>query len=293
MKLLVENLSKTYEDGFTALRNINLEIGTGIYGLLGPNGAGKSSLMKILATLSEPTTGNISFNNTDLVRDKTEVRSLLGYLPQDFGFYPSVTAEMLLTHLAVLKGLKNSRSITERVKYVLDQTNLFTSRKKSLGTYSGGMKQRFGIAQALLNNPKLLILDEPTTGLDPGERSRFYNLLGSLSEQAVIILSTHHVSDVAELCSTIAIIASGELIVKGSPTQLMAKIDGKVWRKSVNNQQLEQLKKSCQILSEGFTHGKRIVHVFDENQPSSFEYVQPTLEDVYFDQLRLSHIKHV
>ncbi|MEO1053572.1 MAG: ABC transporter ATP-binding protein [Bacteroidota bacterium] len=286
MQLTIKNLSKTYSNGVQALRNIDLEISTGMFGLLGPNGAGKSSLMRTIATLQEADQGSITLGEIDVLTQKDEVRKILGYLPQEFGVYPKISAEILLDHLAVLKGITNKRERKELVKALLHKTNLYQSRKKNLGGFSGGMKQRFGIAQALLANPKLIIVDEPTAGLDPAERNRFHNLLGELGENTVVILSTHIVEDVKELCTDMAIINQGEVLLKGNPLEKIAEIEGKVWKKRLEKSELEAHRKEYNVISEKMLAGKPQIHVFAEDRPDiSFESVPADLEDVYFSQI--------
>lgn len=286
MKLSIQNLSKTYGNGVQALKNVNLEIPVGMFGLLGPNGAGKSSLMRTIATLQEPDTGSITLGELDVLKQKDEVRKILGYLPQEFGVYPKVSAEVLLDHLAVLKGISNKKERKDLVHALLHKTNLWESRKKNLGGYSGGMKQRFGIAQALLSSPKLIIVDEPTAGLDPAERNRFLNLLSEIGENTVVILSTHIVEDVKELCTNMAIINQGEVMLEGNPLETIASIEGKVWSKRVEKVELEDYKTSMNVISERLIAGKPEIHVFAESQPdSSFDSIPADLEDVYFNQI--------
>ncbi|SMD36268.1 ABC-type multidrug transport system, ATPase component [Reichenbachiella faecimaris] len=286
MKLEIKNLSKTYANGVHALKGVNLEINTGMFGLLGPNGAGKSSLMRTLATLQEPDTGSITFGEIDVLKQKDEVRKLLGYLPQEFGVYPKISAEVLLDHLAVLKGVTKRSERKELVASLLQKTNLYDSRKKNLGGFSGGMKQRFGIAQALLCDPKLIIVDEPTAGLDPAERNRFHNLLSELGENTVVILSTHIVDDVKELCTDMAIINKGEVLLKGNPIESIDTIKGKIWRKVIEKTELEDYKANYKVVSEKLISGKPIIHVYAESLPdASFESVAADLEDVYFAQI--------
>jgi len=281
--LEIKNLNKTYSNGIQALKDINLSIPTGMFGLLGPNGAGKSTLMRTIATLQEPDGGSIQFDGIDVLRQKEEVRELLGYLPQEFGVYPKVTAETLLNHLAVLKGITDKKERKEVVEALFHKTNLIKHRKKNLGGYSGGMKQRFGIAQALLSNPQLIIVDEPTAGLDPGERNRFLNLLSELGENTVVILSTHIVDDVRELCTRMAIINEGELLMEGNPRDAIKKIEGMIWKKRVQKADLEQHKSQYRVISERMIAGNPEIHVYSSTQPdSSFESVPADLEDVYF-----------
>ena len=286
MKLTISNLSKTYANGVQALKNVNLEIETGMFGLLGPNGAGKSSLMRTLATLQEPDEGAVQLGDVNVLKDKDEVRKILGYLPQEFGVYPKISAEVLLDHLAVLKGIGNRKERKEVVAALLNKTNLYDARKKNLGGYSGGMKQRFGIAQALLCDPKLIIVDEPTAGLDPAERNRFHNLLSELGENTIVILSTHIVDDVKELCTDMAIINKGEVLLKGNPLESIETIKGKIWKKVIEKSELEDYKSNFKVVSEKMIAGKPIIHVFADAQPeSAFEAVPADLEDVYFAQI--------
>lgn len=286
MNLLIKNLSKTYSNGVKALNDVSLDIPTGMFGLLGPNGAGKSSLMRTIATLQEPDTGSITLGDLDVLREKDEVRKILGYLPQEFGVYPKVSAEVLLDHLAVLKGVSNKKERKELVESLLHKTNLWQARKKNLGGYSGGMKQRFGIAQALLSNPKLIIVDEPTAGLDPAERNRFLNLLSELGENTVVILSTHIVDDVKELCTSMAIINQGTVLYQGSPSNALDAIKGKVWRKKIEKAELEQYKEQYKVISDRLIAGKPEIHVLaDANPDPSFESVEADLEDVYFSHI--------
>lgn len=283
MELRIQNLSQTYPNGVEALKNVSLTLEKGMFGLLGPNGAGKSTLMRILATLQQPTSGAVSFNEWDVLRQPREIRKILGYLPQEFGVYPKVNAETLLTHLAVLKGISDKKERTQRVNELLEKTNLSQHRRKNLGGYSGGMRQRFGIAQALLANPAFIIVDEPTAGLDPAERNRFLNLLSELGQDAIVILSTHIVEDVKELCSNMAIINHGQILMTGNPLHALEEIKGKVWQKRVPKDELEGYKKDFTVISEKLIAGTPQIHVFSETQPDpTFETVQPDLEDVYF-----------
>ncbi len=286
MNLEIKNLSKTYANGVQALKDITLDIPVGMFGLLGPNGAGKSSLMRTIATLQEPDTGTITLGDLDILKQKDEVRKILGYLPQEFGVYPKVSAEVLLDHLAVLKGISNRKERKELVEALLHKTNLWQARKKNLGGYSGGMKQRFGIAQALLSNPKLIIVDEPTAGLDPAERNRFLNLLSELGENTVVILSTHIVDDVKELCTNMAIINKGEVLLKGNPIQSIDAISGCIWTKSIEKADLEDYKRNFHVISERLIAGKPEIRVFSESQPDpSFSQEPADLEDVYFSKI--------
>lgn len=284
--LTISKLSKTYANGVKALDNISLNIPTGMFGLLGPNGAGKSTLMRTLATLQEADEGVVSLGEFDVLTQKNEVRNVLGYLPQQFGLYPKVSSEVLLNHLAVLKGITNKKERQEIVKALLYKTNLYDVRKQNLGGFSGGMKQRFGIAQALLNNPKLLIVDEPTAGLDPAERNRFYNLLSELGENTVVILSTHIVDDVKELCTNMAIINQGRVLLKGKPLQLIAELEGKVYQKTIQKSELKQYQKEYRVISEKFFQGKPIIHIINDAHPEDgFVPIKADLELVYFSQI--------
>ena len=286
MQLTINNLSKTYSNGVEALKNVSLNIGTGMFGLLGPNGAGKSTLMRILATLQEPDSGTAHFNDINILTQKDALRKTLGYLPQEFGVYPKVNAETLLNHVAVLKGINKTGERKELVKALLEKTNLYQHRKKNLGGYSGGMKQRFGIAQALIANPKLIIVDEPTAGLDPAERNRFLNLLSELGDNAVVILSTHIVEDVKELCTNMAVINKGKVLLQGNPLQAIEAIKGKVWKKIIDKQSLHNYIEQYNVVSEKLIAGKPIIHILNESNPGDgFENVQPDLEDVYFAQI--------
>ncbi len=286
MELRITNLSKTYPNGVQALKNVTLNIPTGMFGLLGPNGAGKSTLMRTIATLQEPDEGSITFGDIDVLTQKEEVRKTLGYLPQEFGVYPKIGAETLLDHLAVLKGITNRSERKEVVQALLTKTNLYEHRKKNLGGFSGGMKQRFGIAQALLANPKLIIVDEPTAGLDPAERNRFLNLLSEIGENTVVILSTHIVEDVKELCTNMAIINQGELLLEGTPSGALANLEGKIWRKQIGKLEIEDYKKNYNVISETRMAGQPIIHVHSEIKPGEgFSAVVPDLEDVYFTEI--------
>jgi len=290
--LVIENLSKTYPNGVRALQDVSLRIPAGMFGLLGPNGAGKSTLMRTIASLQEPDTGRITFGPIDVLKQKDDVRRTLGYLPQEFGVYPKVSAAELLNHFAVLKGLVEARRRKEVVEAILNRTNLWDVRKRKLGTFSGGMKQRFGIAQALLGDPKLIIVDEPTAGLDPAERLRFNNMLSEIGENVVIILSTHIVEDVSDLCSRMAIIASGRVVVTGEPQQAVEGLRGRVWKKVVERAQVAEYEKSHVVISTRLVGGKTAIHVVGDAAPdSSFDQVLPDLEDVYFSALSASERK--
>ena len=287
--LVIENLSKTYGNGVKALKKVNLEIPTGMFGLLGPNGAGKSTLMRTIATLQDPDEGSIRLGDIDVLKDKDAVRRVLGYLPQDFGVYPNVDAVTMLTHFATLKGITNGKERRKVVDALLQRVNLWDARKKKLGGYSGGMRQRFGIAQALLGSPRLIIVDEPTAGLDPEERQRFLNLLSEIGEHVVIILSTHIVEDVADLCRNMAIIASGEVLHQGDPRTAIREVRGKTWQKEIGRGELERHKRDHHVISTRLAAGRTAIHVFAEGRPDdSFEPVEPDLEDVYFTTLSRS-----
>jgi ABC-2 type transport system ATP-binding protein len=288
--LTISGLSKTYANGTKAFCDVSLVIATGMFGLLGPNGAGKSTLMRTIATLQQPDAGTISFNGLDVLTQPFEIRKTLGYLPQEFGLYPKISAEVLLSHLAVLKGIVNRQERKEIVAALLHKTNLYADRKKNLGTYSGGMKQRFGIAQALLANPKLVIVDEPTAGLDPAERNRFHNLLSELGEDTVVILSTHIVEDVKELCSEMAIINQGKVLLTGNPQQAIGKLVGNVYRKTIRKEELNTYRANYTVLSEKLIQGKPNLHVLCAQDPGDdFVQVEAGLEDVYFAQIFCNH----
>ncbi len=287
MQLQIDNLSKRYPGGTQALQDVSLSIPQGMFGLLGPNGAGKSTLMRTLATLQEADTGSATLDGIDILRQKDKVRKLLGYLPQEFGLYPKVTAETLLTHFAELKGIENATERRDVVHALLRQTNLWDHRNKPLGSFSGGMKQRFGIAQALLGNPRLIIVDEPTAGLDPEERVRFHNLLSAIGENVVVILSTHIVSDVSDLCRNMAIIHQGRVHAAGDPTALVAQLNGRVWRKPIDRSQVAEYQQRFQVISMHLSGGRNVLHVLHEDQPEGgFEPVAPDLEDLYFATIK-------
>ena len=287
--LSISNLNKTYANGVHAINQVSLEIPNGLFGLLGPNGAGKSSLMRTIATLQEPDSGTIHFHGLNVLEDKEGLRRQLGYLPQDFGVYPKVTAEELLNHFAVLKGITDKADRKISVEGLLKQTNLWESRKRGLGTYSGGMRQRFGIAQALLGSPKLVIVDEPTAGLDPDERNRFLNLLAEIGEQVVVILSTHIVEDVTDLCPRMAMIAKGKVLIHGETQAAIETLKNKVWRRSVSKDALPEYQEKFTVLTTRLVGGKPQINVFSDAQPDDgFSLIEPDLEDVYFLQLRQS-----
>jgi ABC-type multidrug transport system ATPase subunit len=291
LELRIEGLSKTYPNGVRALSDVTLTIPTGMFGLLGPNGAGKSTLMRTIATLQEADAGSITLGDLDVLRQKDEVRKVLGYLPQEFGVYPRVSAEALLDHFAILKGIHKSRERRDVVAALLRRTNLYEVRKQNLGTYSGGMRQRFGIAQALLGNPKLIIVDEPTAGLDPGERVRFHNLLSEIGENVVVILSTHIVEDVSDLCSRMAIISNGRVLAEGDPTASIGEIEGRIWKRIIPKDQLIAYQQDYAVISTKLVAGKTVIHVFAPERPEGFEPVTASLEDVYFSTLHHAEAK--
>jgi ABC-2 type transport system ATP-binding protein len=281
--LSIRGLSKTYPNGTRALNGISLEVPPGMFGLLGRNGAGKSTLMRILATLQEPDAGTIQLGEIDVVRQKERVRETLGYLPQSFGFHPRVRAEPLLEHFAVLKGLVEPRPRREVVEALLRRTNLWDVRTQRVGTFSGGMRQRLGVAIALLGNPKLIVVDEPTAGLDPEERVRFLNLLSEIGEASAVILSTHIVEDVEELCSNLAIIDRGEILLAGTPARAIAELRGRIWRRTIAREELPALEREQAVISTRLLAGQTIAHVYAEERPGAgFETVEPDLKDVYF-----------
>jgi ABC-2 type transport system ATP-binding protein len=284
MAVTISGLSKTYPNGVQALKNISLTIGNNMFGLLGPNGAGKSTLMRTVATLQEPDSGSIHLDGLDVLTQKNEVRKVLGYLPQEFGVYPKISALEMLHHLAVLKGVTHVKERKGMVDALLQQTNLWEVRKKALSTFSGGMKQRFGIAQALLANPSLIIVDEPTAGLDPAERNRFLNLLSSIGREVTVILSTHIVDDVRELCARMAIIAAGELLIEGTPAEALAALDGKIWSKVIRtDDELRALESEMHVISTHLVGGQHEIRVYADSSPGNgFRAVDSDLEDVYF-----------
>lgn len=287
MELQIDRLSKRYPNGVQALQDVCLTIPQGMFGLLGPNGAGKSTLMRTLATLQEADSGSAALDGIDVLKQKDEVRRVLGYLPQEFGLYPKVSAENLLTHFASLKGIANPKERREVVNALLQQTNLWDHRHKPLGGFSGGMKQRFGIAQALLGNPRLIIVDEPTAGLDPEERVRFHNLLSAIGQNIIVILSTHIVSDVSDLCGQMAIIHQGRVMLTGEPTSLVTELQGRVWKKSIDAAELATHRQEFQIVLVRLFAGRTLIHVLSDGQPGAgFEPVTPDLEDLYFATIR-------
>jgi ABC-type multidrug transport system ATPase subunit len=286
--LAIKGLSKTYKNGVRALNNITLDIPTGMFGLLGPNGAGKSSLMRTLATLQEADSGSAFLDDINILQDKDSLRKVLGYLPQDFGSYPKMTPLDMLDHFAILKGVSNRSERRDMVDSLLHKTNLYDVRKKAIDTFSGGMKQRFGIAQALIGNPRLIIVDEPTAGLDPSERNRFHNLLAEIGENIVVILSTHIVEDVSDLCPNMAIMGKGEILLSGRPRQVIDNLRGHIWRKRVKRDALAAYQQQYQVILSHLTEGETVIHVLSATHPEGFEPQEVDLEDVYFSTL----IKH-
>ena len=283
MKLTIENISKTYPNGVEALKQVSIEISNGIFGLLGPNGAGKSTLMRTIAALQEADSGTIMLGDVDVAKDKQTLREMLGYLPQEFGLYPKVSAIDLLDHMAVMKGITDTQSRKEQVESLLYQVNLWESKDQKLGTFSGGMKQRFGIAQALLGDPKLIIVDEPTAGLDPMQRNRFHNLLSEIGENVIVILSTHIVDDVSDLCNDMAIILNGELKLSGKPLELIKKIEGKVWQGLIEKDVSETLEDDERLISKRLYMGKVKVRLLSDGEPmKGFKLNEPEIEDLYF-----------
>jgi len=283
--LEIASLSHTYANGTVALEDVSLSIPRGMFGLLGPNGAGKSTLMRTVATLQEPTAGSIRFGDIDILAEPERLRRTLGYLPQDFGVYPRVSAYAMLDQMAVLKGITGKGERKAVVETLLNQTNLWAVRDKAIAGFSGGMRQRFGIAQALIGNPELIIVDEPTAGLDPEERNRFLNLLAGIGDNVVVILSTHIVDDVADLCPLMAVLANGRLQLEGKPADLIASTRGKVWKKTIDHSELEQYHASHEVISTRLFAGNTIIHVLSDTQPKGFEPVEGGLEDVYFSTL--------
>jgi ABC-2 type transport system ATP-binding protein len=287
VQIQIQHLSKTYANGVKALDDVSLTMACGMYGLLGPNGAGKSTLMRTLATLQEPDSGSIQFGDLDVLRQKEEVRRRLGYLPQDFGVYPRISALDMLDHIALLKGLVNSRERKEVVAAMLRRCNLHDVRKKALTSFSGGMRQRFGIAQALIGNPQLLIVDEPTAGLDPGERNRFYNLLAEVGEQVIVILSTHIVEDVTDLCTKMAIIHEGRVLYEGKPDAAVEQLQGRVWQRSIAKTDLSSYEQRYRVISNRLVGGHPHLHVLSAQSPEDgFIPSVPDLEDVFFTRIR-------
>ena len=284
--LIIENLTHVYGNGTRALDEVSLTIPRGMYGLLGPNGAGKSTLMRTIATLQAPTSGHIRFGDIDVLKTPEELRKTLGYLPQDFGVYPRVSAYDMLDHMAVLKGISNAKDRKETVENLLNQVNLWTVRKKAIAGFSGGMRQRFGIAQALIGDPRLIIVDEPTAGLDPEERNRFLNLLAEIGENVVVILSTHIVEDVSDLCPAMAIICDGRIVREGAPADLVGQLKGKIWKKIIDKAELEAAKAQYKVISTRLLAGRTVIHILsDDNPGAGFTPVEGGLEDVYFSTL--------
>jgi ABC-2 type transport system ATP-binding protein len=285
MELKINNLSKTYSNGVHALQDVTLTIPTGMFGLLGPNGAGKSTLMRTLAALQDADSGTATLGDIDVLNDKDAVRRVLGYLPQEFGIYPRISAVEMLDHLAVLKGISNTSERKNLVASLLNRVNLYDHRKKAVSSYSGGMRQRFGIAQALIGNPQLIIVDEPTAGLDPGERNRFYSLLSEIGENVIVILSTHIVQDVKELCSNMAIINNGRLLYAGAPENALTLLEGKIWERSIAKTDMEHFQQNYKIISNKLVSGKPNIHVYSETEPDGFKPTEANLEDVFFAKI--------
>jgi ABC-type multidrug transport system ATPase subunit len=290
MQLTIRHLSKTYPNGTRALKDVSLEVPPGMFGLLGPNGAGKSTLMRILATLQDADEGSVTLGELDVLTQRERVRETLGYLPQSFGFHPKARADRLLDHFAVLKGIAESRVRRDVVEALLRQTNLWEVRGQKLGTFSGGMRQRFGVAVALLASPKLIVVDEPTAGLDPAERVRFLNLLSEIGEESVVILSTHIVEDVEELCSRMAIIDRGEILLEAEPQRAIDELRGRIWRRTVSRSELPTIEAELPVISTKLFAGRTSVRVHAESSPGAeFEPVEPELEDVYFSVMAGHH----
>lgn len=287
--LSISHLTHIYANGTRALDDVTLEIPRGMFGLLGPNGAGKSTLMRTIATLQSPTSGSIQFGSIDVIKEPEILRRTLGYLPQDFGVYPRVSAYDMLDHMAVLKGVTGAKERKDTVETLLNQVNLWTVRKKAIAGFSGGMRQRFGIAQALIGNPQLIIVDEPTAGLDPEERNRFLNLLAEIGENVVVILSTHIVEDVADLCPRMAVLAGGRIQLEGAPLDLIDSLKGRVWRTTIDKAELDDYRKRFDVISTRLFAGRTVIHILSDNAPdASFEPVSGNLEDVYFSTLSAS-----
>ena len=290
MQLSIRNLSKTYPNGTQALKGVSLDIPPGMFGLLGRNGAGKSTLMRILATLQDPDAGTVRLGDLDVIREKDRVRETLGYLPQSFGFHPRVSAERLLDHFAVLKGVVERGARRDAVESLLRRTNLWDVRKHRVGTFSGGMRQRLGVAVALLGNPKLIVVDEPTAGLDPEERVRFLNLLSEIGEDSIVLLSTHIVEDVEELCNRLAIIDKGEILLEAEPMRAIDDLRGRIWRRTVRREELEEVERTLPLISTKMVAGRTIAHVYADASPGAeFEAVEPDMKDVYFSVMAGHH----
>ncbi len=289
--LIIEDLTHVYPNGTVALDSVDLAVEKGMFGLLGPNGAGKSTLMRTIATLQAPTSGHVRFGDIDVLKDPEALRRTLGYLPQDFGVYPRVSAWDMLDHMAILKGVSNAKDRKETVETLLNQTNLWNVRKKAIAGFSGGMRQRFGIAQALIGDPSLIIVDEPTAGLDPEERNRFLNLLAEIGENVVVILSTHIVEDVSDLCPAMAIICDGRIVAKGAPSEMVGALNGRIWKKTIDKAELEAHRARYQVISTRLFGGRTVIHIVSDGDPGDgFTMVQGDLEDVYFSTLS-SHRK--
>lgn len=289
--LRISNLSKTYANGVKAMDDVNIEIGNGMFGLLGPNGAGKSTLMRTLATLQEADSGSATLDDIDILNQPGELRKVLGYLPQEFGVYPRITAWQLLDHMAILKGISKASERKELVKYLLDKVNLYDKRNKSVKGFSGGMKQRVGIAQTLIGNPRLIIVDEPTAGLDPGERNRFYNLLADVGKDVIVVLSTHIVDDVRELCSNMAIMNHGSIVYKGAPNDALQELAGQVYEKMVSREELNEYAANYSIISNKMVGGEPLIHILSASDPGNgFKPVDPNLEDVFFSKINTSNV---
>ena len=288
--LTIKNLSKTYPNGVKALNDISLEIPVGMFGLLGPNGAGKSSLMRTIATLQEADSGSVFLDDLDVLNTPTELRKQLGYLPQEFGVYPNITAFQMLDHIAILKGINHKKERLELVDYLLDKVNLLDKKHHKVKGFSGGMKQRVGIAQALIGNPQLIIVDEPTAGLDPGERNRFHNLLASVGEKVIVILSTHIVDDVKELCSNMAIMNKGQLVYQGTPQKGIEELQGQIWEKMIQRSELQDYKQQYHVISDKLVAGQPLIHILSETDPQNgFENTTPSIEDVFFSKIAASN----
>ncbi|MAD12394.1 MAG: multidrug ABC transporter ATP-binding protein [Flavobacteriaceae bacterium] len=286
-KLILKNLSKTYSNNVKALDNVSIEISSGMFGLLGPNGAGKSSLMRTIATLQEPDSGTIFLDDLNILNDTKEFRQHLGYLPQEFGVYPRITAEQLLDHIATLKGISSKTERKDLVDFLLQKVNLYDKRNKNVKGFSGGMKQRIGIAQSLIGDPKVLIVDEPTAGLDPGERNRFYDLISDVGEDVIVILSTHIVDDVRELCTQMAIMNFGQIVFSGVPDDGIKSLKGRVFEKQINKSELDSYKKSHNVISNKLIAGKPVIHILNDKSPDkSFKKIEPSLEDVFFTNIQ-------
>jgi ABC-type multidrug transport system ATPase subunit len=290
VQLVIRHLSKSYPNGTQAVKDVSLDVPLGMFGLLGRNGAGKSTLMRILATLQDADSGTATLGSIDVLRRKADVRQVLGYLPQSFGFHPRAKAQRLLEHFAILKGIGEAGVRREMVESLLRQTNLWERRHHRLGTFSGGMRQRFGVAVALLGNPKLIIVDEPTAGLDPEERARFLNLLGAVGENSVVILSTHIVEDVEELCSRVAIIDEGEILLEAEPLRAINDLGGRIWRRTVTREELPAVEQEVPVIATKMLAGRTVVRVYADTQPGAgFEPAEPDLKDVYFSVMRRHH----